>query len=84
MRTAFKLLFLAAISTAVFFISCKEDVVDESCFNQELYDMLDSTDCEFLNQPVCACNNVTYLNPCLALKAGYEVVDSLPCVKQTR
>lgn len=82
MKHLIKLFSLALFSTALFFVSCEEDVVDDSCYDQAIYDQFDSTDCPFFNQPVCACNNVTYLNACLANKAGFTVQDSLPCVEQ--
>lgn len=63
-------------------ISCEEETVDESCYSQELFDQFDSTNCPFINQPVCGCDNVTYLNACLANKAGFAIQDSLPCVEQ--
>lgn len=63
-------------------MSCEEDVVDETCFNEELAAQYDSTNCPFVNAPVCGCNNVTYLNACLAYQDGFDVQDTLPCVEQ--
>ena len=73
---------LIIVAIAFTTVSCEEETVDDSCYSQELFDQFDSTNCPFFNQPVCGCDNVTYLNACLANKAGFAIQDSLPCVEQ--
>tara|TARA_Y100000768_G_C23866957_1_gene628529 strand:- start:26 stop:280 length:255 start_codon:yes stop_codon:yes gene_type:complete len=67
------------LGTAFFVVSCQDDDADNSCYNSELQTQYDTINCDLINEPVCACNNVTYLNACLAYQAGFEVVDSVPC-----
>ena len=78
-RACLKLIGLIFLCIALF-ISCSDDGDDKhGCFNQELVTEYDTITCPLVAVPVCACNNVTYVNACAARKDGYEVVDSIPC-----
>jgi len=72
-------LFLSITVLTAVLISCEEDNQDDSCLDPSLVAQFDSTNCPLLAQPVCACNNVTYLNECLANQAGFAIQDTVPC-----
>lgn len=70
---------IVAVTAAFFIFSCTKKTVNTACYDAELKEMMKDSNCVGVAHGVCGCDGITYTNECEALKAGYEIIDTIPC-----
>lgn len=63
----------------LFIFSCTKKTTNMACFDADLKEVMEDSNCIGVSQGVCGCDGNTYVNECAANKAGYIIIDTVPC-----
>lgn len=73
---------ILTVFTALTIFSCTKKSVNTACFDADLKEVMEDSNCVGIAHGVCGCDGNTYVNECAANKAGYEIIDTVPCAQR--